>query len=404
MTRTVTIVLRDPATDMAREEILKQVAHLSPSLRKARISLDGSRLEFDVPEQEAGSTKVNAENLCALIQRSLRNLERKVVYQSRAVARPIFRGSTAGIPGVIMSGPGQVMLEGLPLWLFQYLDSALAELEQEWNAQPLLTPTLIPAAVLARCNYFRSFPNTVTFACHLHPEAGVINGFRARHDDKMTLDDQALGDMAPPETCLSPAVCYHVYHRNQGRTLDPAGAIYRVHGKCFRYEATNLNGMTRLWEFSMRELVFLGPSDSVLDQRQQCLETFGAFFDELGLACEIRTASDPFYIAPDAPSKTYFQLTAETKYEVSALLPDDERVAVGSLNYHHDFFGRAFDIKIDGGGLAHSVCIGFGLERLVCAFLAQHGTDPENWPEKVRMAIAVARQHPGTPSNQEVAA
>jgi seryl-tRNA synthetase len=387
MTRTVTVLLREPATDMAREEILKQLAHLSPSLRKPSITPDGSKLKFNVPAEEAESAKLNAESLCALVQRSLRSLERKIVYRSQAMSDPIFRGTTAPVLGVHSAGPGQIMLEGVPLRLFQYFDAALSELEQQWNPRALLTPTLIPATVLAKCDYFRSFPHSVTIACHLQPEAGVINAFRARHDGKSTLDANALADMSRPETCLSPAVCYHVYHRHEGVTLPAEGAVYNVRGKCFRYEAANMQGMSRLWDFTMRELVFLGSGESVLQQRQQCVEAVGAFLDQLGLAGEIRTASDPFYIAPDMASKTYFQLTAETKYEVSALLPGDERLAVGSLNYHTDFFGRAFEIGIEGSGPAHSVCIGFGLERLVCAFLAQHGAEPEDWPDEVRTAM-----------------
>ena len=58
------------------------------------------------------------------------------------------------------------------------------------------------------------------------------------------------------------------------------------------------------------------------------------------------------------------------------MLPDDERVAVGSLNYHTDFFGRAFAIAVDGSGPMHSVCVAFGLERWVHAFLVQHGDQP----------------------------
>jgi seryl-tRNA synthetase len=373
---------------MAREEIIKQVAHLSPSLQRPRIPPDGSRLEFEMPAEETDGIQQHAERLCAMIQRSLRSLERKVVYRSRAMSRPVFRGTAEPGAGVHMAGPGQLMLDGAPLRLFRYLDAALAELEQQWNPYALLTPTLIPATVLAKCDYFRSFPNTVTFACHLEPEAAIINAFRARHDGKTALDNKALADMATPEACLSPAVCYHVYHRNEGITLPADGAIYNVRGKCFRYEAMNLQGMTRLWDFTMRELVFLGSGDRVLQQRQECVEAVGTFLDELGLATEIRTASDPFYIAPDTTSKTYFQLTAETKYEVSALLPEDERLAIGSLNYHTDFFGRAFGIGVKGSGPAHSVCIGFGLERFVCAFLAQHGAEPDDWPAKVRRAIA----------------
>jgi len=388
MTKTVTIQLRDPATDMTREEIVKQVAHLSGSLRNPRISPDCSNLKFDVEAEEAENAQHHAEKLCALIQRSLRNVERKVVYRTRAMSRPIIRGTTAPGDGVYMAGRGQVMLEGVPLQLFRYLDNALADLEKNWTTQELLTPTLIPADVLAKCDYFRSFPNTVTFACHLEPDAAVINRFRARHEHKTCVDHEALGDMETPEACLSPAVCYHVYHRNQGLTLPPEGIAYRVRGKCFRYESSNMREMTRLWDFTMRELVFLGTGDYVLEERQRCVDIIGEFLDDLGLAAEIRTASDPFYIAPDASSKTYFQLTAETKYELSAVLPNEQRLAIGSLNYHTDFFGRAFDINVEGAGPAHSSCIGFGLERFVCAFLAQHGNDPSDWPEEVRTAIA----------------
>jgi seryl-tRNA synthetase len=387
MIQTVTIQLREPATDMTREEMLKQVAHLSGSLRNPRISQDGYRLKFDVAADEAENTRQHAEHLCALIQRALRNLQRKVVYRTRAMSRPVIRGTTVPGEGVIMAGRGQVMLEGFPLQLFRYFDNALAAVERHWNTQELLTPTLIPADVLAKCDYFRSFPNTVTFACHLEPEASVINRFRARHENRTSIDDEALGDMATPEACLSPAVCYHVYHRNQGVTLPPEGVAYSVRGKCFRYESSNMRELTRLWDFTMRELVFLGTSDYVLEERQRCVDAVGEFLDEIGLAAEIRTASDPFYIAPDASSKTYFQLTAETKYEVSALLPNKERLAIGSLNYHTDFFGRAFDINVEGAGPAHSSCIGFGLERFVCAFLAQYGNDPEDWPEPVKTAI-----------------
>jgi seryl-tRNA synthetase len=387
MNRTVTIPLQESASDMAREEIVKQVAHLSNSLRNPRISADGSNFQFDVPEEEAEDTKHHAEHLCALIQRSLRNLQRKVVYQTRALSRPIIRGTTAPGEGVFMAGRGQVMLEGMPLQLFRYFERALGELEKHWTTQELLTPTLIPADVLAKCDYFRSFPNTVTFACHLEPDASVINSFRTRHEKRTSVDREALADMGTPEACLSPAVCYHVYHRNQGVTLPAEGIAYSVRGKCFRYESSNMRELTRLWDFTMREIVFLGTSEYVLEERERCVQIIGEFLDDLGLAAEIRTASDPFYIAPDASSKTYFQLTAETKYELSALLPNKERLAIGSLNYHTDFFGRAFDINVEGAGPAHSSCIGFGLERFVCAFLAQHGNDPSNWPDAVRSAL-----------------
>ena len=109
MNRTVTVPLHEPASDMAREEILKQVAHLSGSLRKPRIPPDGSRLQFEISAEEAEGAQQHAERLCALIQRSLRNIERKVVYRTRAMSNPVFRGTAAPEDGIRMAGKGQAM-------------------------------------------------------------------------------------------------------------------------------------------------------------------------------------------------------------------------------------------------------------------------------------------------------
>ncbi|MHC5544022.1 aminoacyl--tRNA ligase-related protein, partial [Singulisphaera rosea] len=318
-------------------------------------------------------------------QRSLRGLRRKVVYRSPDMDRPRFLGLDASPSGVSEMGTGQGILEGLSLALYRYFDRKFEAFGDPWKARPILTPTLIPSSTLSKCDYFRSFPQNVTFACHLIEESDRIEDFRSRHHDRNDLDAGTLDDMATPEACLSPAVCYHVYHLNKGRIIPARGLTYGVCGRCFRYESSNLGGLNRLWDFTMREVVFLGSRDDVLAHREQSIGLMADFLESHQLAGEIRTASDPFFIAPDAPGKTYFQLSTETKYEVSLLLPND-RLAVGSHNYHTDFFGRAFDVGVEEAGPMHSVCVAFGLERWVCAFLAQHGEDPRYWPEPIRTA------------------
>ena len=288
--------------------------------------------------------------------------------------------------GIHELGPGQVALDGLPLRLFRYFDRVFEAFGRPWNAEPVLTPTLIPTRVLAKCDYFRSFPHNVTFACHLPEDTPTVESFRGRHHDREELDEQALGDMETPEACLSPAVCYHVYHLNQDRAAPASGLAYGVCGRCFRYESSNMTDLRRLWDFTMREVVFLGDREDVLGRRERSIAMMGRFLDEHRLAGEIRTASDPFFIAPDALGKTYFQLSSETKYEISLMLPGEARLAVGSHNYHSDFFGRAFNTTVEGGGFMHSVCVAFGLERWVYAFLFQHGDDPARWPVLVREA------------------
>lgn len=386
MTRRVTIRLKAPAHEMAQEEILKGVAYLSKAVANPRFADGGAALEFDAPEESADELSGRAEKLAASIQRGLRNLQRKVVYRSPAAERPRFVGEGVEVPGVQQLGTGQVALWGTALRLFRYFDRVFAAFGDPWRAEPVQTPTLIPSPVLAKCDYFRSFPNNVTFACHLPEDADLISDFRARHQQRDDLDEKAIGQMVTPEACLSPAVCYHVYHMNAGRTLPATGITYGICGKCFRYESSNMTGLRRLWDFTMREVVFLGGREDVLERRERSIEMMSRFLDEHGLAGEIRTASDPFFIAPDAVAKAYFQLSSETKYEISLMLPGDERVAVGSHNYHTDFFGRAFDVHVEGAGAMHSVCVAFGLERWVYAFVMQHGSDPSGWPAAMREA------------------
>ncbi|WP_437731665.1 hypothetical protein [Sorangium sp. So ce1335] len=389
MRKTVTVELATPATEMAQEEIPKQIAFLSKEISNIRFVREGAALEFEAPEQGAADLARAAEGLARTMQRSLRQLTRKLVYRSPACDRVEFRGGA--LPGgITQMGQGQVALEGVPLRLYRYFDRSLEALGAPFSPSPILVPTLIPAATLAKCDYFRSFPHIVTFTCHLPEDMPRIEDFRARHQDRETLDERALGDMAHPEVCLSPAVCYHVYAANRDRVLPAAGARYALAGRCFRYESSKMVDLRRLWEFTMREIVFLGSREDVLGLREQGNELVARYLDEHRLAGEIRTASDPFFIAPDAAAKTYFQISSETKYEISLMLPEGERVAAGSLNYHTDFFGRAFSCTIEGAGPMHSVCIAFGLERWVYAFLAQHGSDPSRWPDVVRRAPEMA--------------
>lgn len=385
MIRRVDVKLRSPASDMAREEILKQLAFVSRQISNPQFTDEGRVLRFDAPEESASDLASRAEILSASVQRGLRNLQRKVYYRSPAADKPEFRG-TGEAAGITMLGPGQAALAGLPLRLFRYFDRVFERFGGAWNAEPLITPTLIPSSVLARCDYFRSFPNNVTFACHLSEDADRIASFRARHQERNDLDDRVLSDLTTPEACLSPAVCYHVYHLHQGQEIPAAGLVHGVCGKCFRYESSNMAGLRRLWDFTLREVVFLGDRQGVLRHRDRSIELMGHFMEENHLAGEIRTASDPFFIAPDAVAKTYYQLSSESKLEISLMLPDGSGLAVGSHNYHTDFFGRAFDVTVVGAGPMHSVCVGFGLERWVCAFLSQHGINPDYWPDSVRTA------------------
>ena len=110
------------------------------------------------------------------------------------------------------------------------------------------------------------------FASHLREDLDVIDGFRTRHGDRDDLDDHALGDMASPQACLSPAVCYHIYHLHQDRTIPATGTAHGVCGSCFRYESIDTSDLRRLWDFTMREIVFMGTREDVLQRRAVAIQ------------------------------------------------------------------------------------------------------------------------------------
>lgn len=380
----VVVALPSPANEMVQEEVLKQVAHVSRSIADARFE-DPQTLAFSSPDAESEELHGRVKKVAEKVQRGLRSLTRTMVYSSPAMSAPTFAQSDV-VEGADFLGRGQVALRGKALKVFSYFDRVFGEMGAAFKAEPVRVPTLIPTSTLARCDYFRSFPHMVTFATHLEEDSEVIEGFRSRHAKLSDVDEQALDGMTRPEAGLSPAVCYHTYALHANQTVPPEGIVYGVCGKCFRYEASNIKDLRRLWDFTMREIVFIGSREWVLAERQRGVELVSRFLDEHRIAGEIRTASDPFFLAPDAVSKSYFQLSSDTKYEIAALLPDNSRLAVGSLNYHSDFFGRAFDVQVDGAAAMHSVCIAFGLERWVHAFAMQHGLDEERWPEVMRRA------------------
>ena len=78
----------------------------------------------------------------------------------------------------------------------------------------------------------------------------------------------------------------------------------------------------------------------------------------------------------------------ELKFEIVVPITSEENpTAVASFNYHQDKFGSVFDIRSADGEVAHTACLGFGLERVVMALFRHHGFEPSKWPAAVRARL-----------------
>jgi seryl-tRNA synthetase len=279
--------------------------------------------------------------------------------------------------GVFVFGP-------LVSRLIDFFESRFLMLADYFDAQPYRFPTLISAKFLDRVDYFSSFPHSLTFASHLREDLDIINQFA----ENAAYEGDGLN--APAEffskinTLLSPAVCYHLYFSLADHPLPGGKLVATAVSNCFRYESTNLTSMERLWNFTMREVIFVGPKDFVLENRQKSREFMQEIFEEIGLVYHVETANDPFFVG-EFRKQAAFQSAFQLKYEIRASLPfKDSTLAVGSYNYHQDFFGRHLDITLPDGSPIHTGCTAFGLERMAYAFLAQYGFDQTQWPKVVQ--------------------
>ncbi len=309
------------------------------------------------------------------------HLDRQVPFHQNPMPELIHRGEVSQEAGGIYAlGP-------LLARLIAYFETQFVALADSFGAEPYRFPTLIPARYLERVNYFRAFPHSLTFATHLREDLEVIDRF----SQQVVCDHSGL--QAPPESfaqiqaLLSPAVCYHLYFALADKPLPGGQVIATAVGNCFRYEAINLTSLERLWNFTMREVIFVGEKDFVLDSRETARQRMSQVFEETGLAYRVESANDPFFIG-EFRKQVAFQTAFQLKFEIRARLPfKDSTLAVGSYNYHQDFFGRHLNITLPDGSPAHTGCVAFGLERMAFAFLAQYGLDPERWPEAVKRAM-----------------
>ena len=283
--------------------------------------------------------------------------------------------------GIFTFGP--LMARLIEVFEGQYL--ALAA---EFDAAPYRFPTLISAEKLSRVQYFRAFPHSLTFATHLREDLDLIDQFSKQTEYEEAGLNTPSESFSRIQALLSPAVCYHLYFALADGELQGGQLAATAVGNCFRYESNNMTSLERMWNFTMREVIFVGSADYVLENRERGRQLMRAVFEEMGLAYHVESANDPFFVG-EFRRQAAFQNAFQLKYEIRARLPfKDDTLAVGSYNYHQDFFGRNLNITLPDGSPAHTGCVAFGLERMAYAFLAQFGLDSRQWPASIREAFA----------------
>jgi seryl-tRNA synthetase len=257
------------------------------------------------------------------------------------------------------------------------IDDLITAAGVDQNASVLHLPAVIPRLILERSDYVRSFPNLL----------GMVNVFESDDDlhakllERFEHGENWAELLAPSDVALCSAAGHALYPLCSGRLPD-GGRRFEVFGHCFRHEPSL--DPARMQAFRMHEFVYLGDADGAVAHRDLWLERSAELLSGLGLAVHAVVANDPFF--GRAGRMLASSQRAETlKYEiVCAINPDAEPTAISSSNYHVDHFGIGFGIESSNGDVAHTACVGFGVERITLALLAAHGLDPDTWPPGVR--------------------
>ncbi|OYY51480.1 MAG: hypothetical protein B7Y54_10235 [Polaromonas sp. 35-63-240] len=191
------------------------------------------------------------------------------------------------------------------------------------GAEELMFPPILPRALIEQVGYMDNFPQLAGSVHSFFGDDAQARELSARVHAGERWDDL----LAITEVMLTPAACYPVYPTFSG-LLPHGGRLVTVMNWVYRHEPSD--EPTRLQAFRMREFIRVGKPDVVVAWRDAWLLRF---------------------------------------------------------NWHQDHFSSKFGIRNADESVAHTACLGFGLERVTLALLKTHGFEPQTWPEDVRAQL-----------------
>ncbi|MFH8409823.1 hypothetical protein ACH4FX_34345 [Streptomyces sp. NPDC018019] len=255
---------------------------------------------------------------------------------------------------------GLSTIDGGQLRLLRAVDSVFRRLADGWDAPEFRYPFLMRCQDLDRFDYYDNFPHLGLTATRLDPErVGPMLAESSRPVDRIPTDV-----MEPSGFALPSAACYAIYVDLAGTAVPAEGTTRTTVGTCFRNE-NHYDGLQRLLGFSMREIVFVGPEDGAKNHLQRAKDAVLALCAELGLDVRVEVATDPFFDKNSGKAKMQRLFPVKEEFVVEGL-------AIGSVNYHRNFFGERCAIQA-GDATAHTSCLAFGLERWVHTLTQRFG-------------------------------
>mgnify|MGYP001320417307 CR=1 FL=1 len=385
------ITLTRPIPPNQYEELIKHLYWVDPGLEQIEFdTIDPTVLRYQYTGPSSQQVQERLRQVVERLTRSFNTVPVSTIYHSSVVTTP---GCVSPYQQLIQRGwvhpvgQGSHIYSGLMSQLYYALDLQFRHKALAMSVNEYKFPTLINLDTLAQTGYLHNFPHHTNFVCHLPEHMEIIEQFKQTVVKTQVHVKPSVDVCAAPDYALSPTVCYHFYFINRGRVLQGETLGATALSPCYRFESKATTELRRLREFNMREIMFIGPPAEIIKLRQALLDCQQQMLEFCQLHSIIQTAADPFFL-DSHDSQRLFQISFDLKHEAKAYLPDDDDwLAIGSVNYHQDHFGQAFNITLASGEPAHSCCLGFGLDRWCIAIFAQYGLDITRWPPNLQQLL-----------------
>lgn len=222
-----------------------------------------------------------------------------------------------------------------PTETFNSIDKRFLGFVKGYTTLNVKIPSLISEEVLEKCGYFNTFPQHLT-------QLKAYSGNSLREKKRY----------------LTPAACIHIYPLLKKE--DKQNVCYTTLERVYRYEAGNFTDKERLWEFTVREFVFVGNVEFVKGALEDLKQKSLVVAKEINCDAILSEAYDSFLPSRENLIRQKLQMANHLKDEL--LLPfEDRKIAVASFNYHGNHFSKPFGF--DKQGEIVTGCVGFGMER-----------------------------------------
>ncbi len=268
--------------------------------------------------------------------------------------------------------------------IVEAVDRQVVAAGSDLKASRFRFPPILPTDAFEKTDYLASFPN-------LTGAVSTFTGDDRQHAELLALHAEGgnwFAKLNPADVMLVSAACHPAYPMMAGQ-LPADGAVLDVYGFCFRHEPAI--DPARMQVFRQHEFVYLGDPSGARAHRDMWVTRGLELLDSIGLDAVSDVANDPFFGRAGRMLATN-QRSEVLKIELLVHLyggsgEGDSGTAVVSCNCHLDHFGASFGIRTADDEVAHTACVGFGMERIALSLLRTHGTDPGRWPQSVRRRL-----------------